>query len=79
MMKINEVELASNLAHAKLIEFLAHIKLIEFAEQNLGIQDENDLYENVSDDEIKYKEDMQDLFDQFYDIYYDMISNTEES
>lgn len=69
MMKINEVELASDLAHAK---------LIEFAEQNLGIQDENDLYENVSDDETRYKEDIQDLFNQFYDGYYDMISNTEE-
>lgn len=71
MMKINEVELASNLAHAK---------LIEFAEQNLGIQDENDLYEyHTEEDEMRYKEDMQDLFDQFYDVYYDMISNTEES
>lgn len=69
MMKINEVELASDLAHAK---------LIEFAEQNLGIQDENDLYENVSENETRYKEDIQDLFNQFYDVYYDMISNTQE-
>lgn len=69
MMKINEVELASDLAHAK---------LIEFAEQNLGIQDENDLYENVSENETRYKEDIQDLFNQFYDIYYEMISNTQE-
>lgn len=70
MMKINEVELASDLAHAK---------LIEFAEQNLGIQDENDLYEyHVEEDETRYKEDMQDLFNQFYNIYYDMISNTQE-
>ncbi len=70
MMKINEVELASDLAHAK---------LIEFAEQNLGIQDENDLCEyHAEEDETRYKEDMQDLFNQFYDIYYDMISNTQE-
>ena len=48
-MIINEVELASDLAHAK---------LIEFAEQNLGIQDENDLYEHhTEEDETRYKED----------------------
>ncbi len=71
MMIINEVELASDLAHAK---------LIEFAEQNLGIQDENDLYEyHPEEDERRYKEDMQDLFNQFYDIYYEMITNTKES
>ena len=61
---INILEVASELAHKKLEEHF------EF--------ETNKIYEWVSDDESRYTEEAQDLFNEWYDNYYDLLFNLKE-
>lgn len=58
---INVLELASELAHQKLIN-----------EWEESIQ----IYEDVEADELRYTEEAQDIFNQFYDEYTELILST---
>ncbi len=62
---INILEVASELAHKKLEEHF------EF--------DANKIYEWVSDDESRYTEEAQDLFNEWYDYYYDFLIQLKEN
>lgn len=61
---INILEVASELAHKKLEEHF------EF--------ETSKIYEWVSDDESRYTEEAQDLFNEWYDNYYDLLFNLKE-
>lgn len=68
MITINEVELASELAFLKTKEDL--LRLGE-------IQDEDDMYVD-RDYEEGYTEDVQDLFNENYDMYFNFIWRLKE-
>jgi hypothetical protein len=61
---INILEVASELAHKKLEEHF------EF--------EANRIYEWVSDEESRYTEEAQDLFNEWYDYYYDFLLKLKE-
>jgi hypothetical protein len=61
---INILEVASELAHKKIEEHF------EF--------EANKIYEWVSDDESRYTEEAQDLFNEWYDYYYDFLLKLKE-
>jgi hypothetical protein len=63
--KINILEVASELAHKKLEEHF------EFETKRI--------YEWVSDDESRYTEEAQDLFNEWYDYYYDFLIQLKEN
>lgn len=58
---INVIEVATTLAHAD----LCHI---------IEIQEEQDLYED-SEDGTQYKEDVQSIFNDRYDYYFETLTN----
>lgn len=62
--KINILEVASELAHKKVEEKL------EYRAENI--------YEWVSDEESKYTEQAQDIFDNNYDEFYNFLWNLKE-
>lgn len=59
--EINILELASELAHRR-------------TKLQLDIKDSVDMYDQTSDD-IYYKEDVQDVFNEWYDYYETIITN----
>lgn len=59
--KINAVEVSTTLAHADLCQITE-------------IQDEQDLYED-SKDGTKYKDDVQSIFNDKYDYYFEVLTN----
>ena len=63
-MKINATELATILAHEKVIQEMDAIGL--------------PIYEDVFADELTYTEEAQDIFNEEYDKYWDMIISTAE-
>ena len=68
MITINEVELASELAFLKTKEDLLRLG---------KIQDEDDMYAD-RDCEEGYTEDVQDLFNENYDMYFNFIWRLKE-
>jgi hypothetical protein len=59
---INKLELASELAHARLVEnWSESIKI----------------YEDVDENETRYTEEAQDIFNEYYDAYIDLIEKCE--
>ena len=65
--KINVVELASELANKKLVEYSETLSEKEFTKifpQGLQVETE---------DETRYTEEAQDLFNEYYDDFYDII------
>ena len=64
-MNINEVELSLNLAlNATRDELLF----------DGHIEDESEMYENNEDGDIHYRNFVQDIFDKYYDYFYDEIN-----
>ena len=61
--KINIIEAASELAHRDLVE---------------GVTFESDLWEDPSADTLRYKEDVQDEFNDLYDEYFSLLFNISE-
>ena len=61
---INILEVASELAHKKIEEHF------EFEAKKI--------YEWVSDDESRYTEEAQELFNEWYDYYYDFLLKLKE-
>jgi hypothetical protein len=59
--KINLLEAASELAH--------EVVCAKFED------DDNAIYENTSDTITSYTEEAQDLFNEWYDHYYDLLNN----
>jgi hypothetical protein len=71
-MKINEIELASELANRRLIEYTDNLNESDFRfEFPNGIQIETDT-------EVYYTEEAQDLFNEYYDNYITIIESCEE-
>ena len=63
--KINLVEVATKLAHNRLLEGL----MMMTEEESL-----NQIYEDDEDsDSLTYREGVQELFDEFYDEYYNEL------
>jgi len=75
-MNINEIELASNLASQKLYNYSEGLNESDYSfEFPNGIEIE-------TDDEVRYTEEAQDLFNSFYDEYLTEIEScrlTDES
>jgi hypothetical protein len=59
-MEINEIELASELAHEKLLSYW---------------NDADEMYEET-DEETTYTEEAQDIFNDYYDYYLTLIEKT---
>ena len=59
-MEINIVEVASELAHRDL---------------NQMVENELDLYTTDDNGDLRYKENYQDIFNELYDEYYNIIEN----
>lgn len=66
MITINGVELASELAHKRLVD-----ELVE--SENAIYQTEDDLWIEDTEDSLIYKDDVQDLFNHWYDYYFSII------
>jgi len=69
MREINEIELAAELAHQATAAELIN-------EQYSDYPDEESLYETDNSDYV-YKPHVQDLFNNYYDYYLEMIDNCE--
>ncbi len=67
-MKINVVQAASEIAHKI---------LVEKCEKDLGINEE-DIYIEDDSGVLYYKEDIQDIFNNLYDEYYDILVSCSE-
>lgn len=63
---INAIELASNLAHEKLMQYYEDLQDNRDFESPNGVTIE-------TEDEINYTEEAQDLFNEFYDEFLTMI------
>lgn len=61
--KINIIEAASELAHRDLVE---------------GVTFESDLWEDPNADTLRYKEDVQDEFNDLYDEYFSLLFDMSE-
>lgn len=61
--KINIIEAASELAHRDLVE---------------GVTFESDLWEDPNADTLRYKEDVQDEFNDLYDEYFSLLFDISE-
>ena len=59
--KINIVEVSTELVHKEVEKHFNY--------------DATKIYEWVSDDETKYTDEAQDVFNQYYDEYYDLLLN----
>ena len=64
---INKLELASELAHHKLKN--------EWARSGLGFFTIQELYREEEDDTIRYTEEAQDVFNEYYDEYLTLIES----
>lgn len=62
--KINILEVASELANREVEKYFNF--------------DAEKIYEWVSDDESRYTEQAQDIFNDLYDVYYDLLLNLKE-
>lgn len=60
--KINKLELASELAHIRLVE---------------NWSESIEIYEDVDENETRYTEEAQDIFNEYYDAYIDLIEKCE--
>lgn len=67
MITINNIELASNLAHER--------TLAECIKSN-KIVDEHELYVDFNAEVLTYKDNIQDIFNDYYDYYLNEIENT---
>ena len=66
-MNINEIELASNLAHEALVS-----ELVVYAQTDGEYslyECEDDLMEEDDNGDLRYKDDVQDVFNKYYDMY----------
>lgn len=61
--KFNIIEAASELAHRDLVE---------------GVTFESDLWEDPNADTLRYKEDVQDEFNDLYDEYFSLLFDISE-
>lgn len=73
-MIINEVELATKLAHNALIDEVFIINPFMHG----CVVDEEDLWELSDDETFVYKEEFQKIFDEKYDYYSNMISISQQ-
>ena len=64
IIKINLVEVAADLAHARVVHTLVG---------GIDYPDEDSLYEEDTIDCSKYKDEVQDEFNNWYDYYYNFI------
>lgn len=72
--KVNAVELASELAHQELIETLETGVPTEIRPQ--GLSWEMVLYKDLKADVLEYTDFWQERFNSHYDYYFEMISNS---
>ena len=72
--KINEVELASELAHAATVDELVVNGMVYGSEDELFQSDGSDDEESTI-----YKEDVQNVFNGWYDYFYELIMNCQEN
>ena len=70
--KINVIELASNLAHEKLMQYY------EDLQQDREMEFPNGIFIE-SEDETSYTEEAQDLFNEYYDEYLTLIEECKEN
>ncbi len=63
--RINIVEVASELAHDAMVKDAFNEEII------IGSQDE--VYVSVDEDELIYTDVCQEIFDKYYDYYYDRL------
>lgn len=66
-MEINEIELASNLAHDR-----TAFELIS----NEILNNKDEMYKNINAETLEYTEDVQITFNEWYDYYLTKIENT---
>lgn len=66
MITINEIELATKLAHAKTISKCIRIDIINIIDE---------MYKDNNVDMLEYKDDIQDIFNNFYDYYLSEIED----
>ncbi len=70
--KVNVVELASELANRKLIEYSDALNESDYRfEFPNGVQIE-------TEDEVFYTDEAQDIFNEYYDEYYELINMCKE-
>lgn len=67
--RINRVELQSNLAHNSAMDEMIN---------NQSINDEDEMYVDAESDMLEYTEKAQDVFNRWYDYYYDEINKAIE-
>lgn len=70
IIKINAIEVASDLAHQALLTEVSN----ESYAGNV-ISHEDDVYEEVSEKDFSYKEEYQNIFNDHYDYFFEMITN----
>ena len=76
LISVNKVELASNLANNRLIaEFITPSKNNDF---NPLYKYEEDLFIEDDNENMVYKDEVQEIFDDWYDYYITMIDECEE-
>lgn len=76
LISVNKVELASNLANNRLIaEFITPSKNNDF---NPLYKNEEDLFIEDDNENMVYKDEVQEIFDDWYDYYITMIDECEE-
>ena len=63
--RINIVEVASGLAHDAMVKDAFNEEII------IGSQDE--VYVSIDEDELVYTDVCQEIFDKYYDYYYDRL------
>lgn len=63
--RINIVEVASELAHDAMVKDAFNEEII------IGSQDE--VYVSIDEDELVYTDVCQEIFDKYYDYYYDRL------
>ena len=76
LITINKIELASNLAHKSVIDEL----IIPFQTDGSYslYENEDDLFIEDEDEILTYKDDVQDVFNKWYDYYLNMIEESGE-
>jgi len=70
---INAIEVASELAHQRLVAELPE----RFERQhNWGIYREEDMWQDLSNGDKIYKEQVQDIFNMYYDEFFEFLTNS---
>ena len=67
---INALELASNLAHEKLMDYYENLQ------DNRDFEFPNGIFEEEQANITVYTEEAQDFFNEYYDMYLTMIEET---